>query len=101
MKRLLRGLLAVVVALLLGVCSAWLLVDWRSARVQDGPGFCDPLVGSEAAGPYLRAQVARAALLALNNSEAIYFVANHDSAGNRLECNGRYRVEGRDLDARW
>jgi len=102
MKRVLRGILALVVALLLGVSTAWLAMGWHVvSSVQNGPWLYDPLVGSEAAGPYLRAQVARAALLALNNSEAIYFVATHDSAGNRLQCDGRYRIEGRDLDARW
>src|SRR5260370_27891870 len=102
MTRVLRGILVLVFALILGVTSAWLAMGWRVvSSVQNGPWLYDPLVGSEAAGPYLRAQVARAALLALNNSEAIYFVATHDSAGNRLDSNGRYRIEGHNLDARW
>jgi hypothetical protein len=102
MKRVLRGVLALVAALFLGVSSAWLAMSWHMvSSVQNGPWLYDPLVGSEAAGPYLRAQIARAALLALNNSEAIYFVATHDSEGNPLRCDGRYRIEGHDLDARW
>jgi len=102
MKRILRVIVVLGVASVLGVGSAWLAMGWRVvSSVQNGPWLYDPLVGSEAAGPYLRAQVARAALLALNNSEAIYFVATHDSAGNPLQCNGKYRIEGHDLDARW
>lgn len=102
MKRVLRFVLAFITACVLGTGSAWLAMNWHFvSRVQNGPWLYDPLVGSEAAGPYLRAQIARSALLALTNSEAIYFVATHDSAGNPLRCDASYRIEGRDVDARW
>ena len=53
------------------------------------------------ASPYLRAYVAVHGLLALGREETIYYTATNDSEGQTLDGNCSYRVEGRDLPARW
>jgi len=58
-------------------------------------------VGSNAAGPYTRAIVARAGLLALERSEAIYFHRYVDDQGARLHEGCAYEVSGGELPARW
>ena len=52
-------------------------------------------------GIYTRAQVALFGTLALKSSEVIYFLAFHDSAGEPLNYQCDYRVEGADPSARW
>jgi hypothetical protein len=92
---------AVVVAVALGLGSAWWAINRPFPSIQNGAWQHDSLTGSAAANPYLRARVARFALLALNSSEALYFFATTDDRGDPLQCNTTYRVEGKDLDARW
>jgi hypothetical protein len=101
MKWLFRYGSAIVVAMLLGLGSAWWAIACNLPSIQNGAWHYDPLVGSVAADPYLRAQVAKVALLALNNSEALYFFASTDDDGNPLRCDRTYRIEGRDFDCRW
>ncbi|HXG09982.1 MAG TPA: DUF1214 domain-containing protein [Gemmataceae bacterium] len=93
---------AVLVAVILGASSAWWVIG-QGARtfVRNGPWHYNPLVGSAAANAHVRAQIARAGLLALNSSEAVYFLAHTDSDGNPLHGDRTYRIEGGDLDARW
>lgn len=69
--------------------------------VANGPWVTIPKIGTEEAGPYVRAFIALHGLLALTREEAIYFTATTDSAGDRLSSKCRYRVSGRALDARW
>lgn len=102
MKRLAFWGSALLVALVLGGGSAWWTIrQGATTFVRNGPWRYNPLVGSSAADPHTRARIAKAGLLALNNSEAVYFIAENDSDGNPLEAGVTYRIEGRDLDARW
>jgi len=101
MKHLVRHGSAGLVALLLGIGSAWWAINSHLPPIRNGAWRYDPLVGSVAADPYLRARVAKVALLALTNSEALYFFAVADDDGNPLRCDQSYRVEGRDFDSRW
>ncbi len=90
-------------AILAGAGSAMvrLLVFPDSSSIRVGPWRTSPATGSENAGPTLRAIIAANGLLALTHKEAIYFVAATDSSGSFLSGSCRYRVEGRDPDARW
>jgi hypothetical protein len=101
MRHLFRHGSAVLVALLLGIGSAWWAISNHLPPIQNGAWRYDPLVGSGAADPYLRARVAKVALLALNNSEALYFFAGTDDEGDPLRSDQSYRLEGRDFDCRW
>ncbi len=86
---------------LLGVGSAWWAVRRLRAPVRNGPWGYNPRLGSPAANAYSRAHAARYAPLALDKSEAIYLIARVDDDGDRLRCDRTYRIEGRDLPARW
>lgn len=80
--------------------AAWLAsrasLEWRA-----GPWATTTLAGSPDADPWTRARVALAALLALNRSETMYYLAHTDSQGRALRSRCRYRVEGVPPPARW
>jgi hypothetical protein len=92
---------AVLFAACLGIGSAWWAVLQVPGSFQTGPWRHDPLTGSADAGLYFRARVAKRLPFALSNSEAIYLVAATDTDGNELSCNDTYRIDGRDIEARW
>jgi hypothetical protein len=87
----------------LGLASAWLALSLTRSwgTVQNGPWRTLADAGSPNANPYTRASVAINGLLALDKSETIYFVAAADEQGHPLDAACDYRVEGRDLGARW
>ena len=95
--------IAVVVGLLLGVASAGVVLYRARApgEIRVGPWRTSLALGSESAGPYLRAEVAIYNLLALNRSETLYFLASSDSRGAPLRAECSYRITGQSLDARW
>jgi hypothetical protein len=102
-RRLLRAAAALALGLSIGCGSALLALKAyaRWATVRNGPwqSFLD--AGSPNADPYTRAEVAIGGLLALDKSETIYFVAAADEQGQKLRAACDYRIEGRDLAARW
>jgi len=57
--------------------------------------------GSVDASPYLRTRIARHGLLALANTEAIYFIRAYDDAGDPLSEQCTYRISGGELPAGW
>jgi hypothetical protein len=61
----------------------------------------DPRLGSPAADPWRRAQLAAFGLLALNKSESIYFTRSNDEFGKPMDPSCIYRIEGTELPARW
>lgn len=102
MKRLLYLGSAVLVGLGIGIGSAWWAVGGSmSHAVQCGAWQHYPYYGSPLANPYVRARTQLAGPLALDRSEAIYFIADRDDQGNVLRPEYTYRIEGRDFDARW
>lgn len=58
-------------------------------------------IGAEQTNPWTRTRVARHGLLALAQSEAVYFTRTTDDAGGRLSERCRYRLTGTDQDALW
>lgn len=99
---LLKLLATLAVALLIGLGSAWWSINaGLGTALQNGAWSTDPAIGSETAGPYARAAVARAGLLALNKSETVYFTASIDDAGEPLSTKCSYRLEGKPLATRW
>jgi hypothetical protein len=107
MKKPIKIILGVLVALVLGtgigVGSAVLAYDNIAAMrgVNNGPWQTNLAVGSEEASPYLRASVAVHGLLALNQSETIYYHAYKDESGNLFNGDNVYRIEGKAPDSRW
>ena len=103
MRTVLRWTASVVLAVLLGLGSAiWAIQAGTAARaVGNGAWQTSRETGSAEASMYVRAQVAAAGLLALNQSEAMYYRAAVDDAGQPLDGSCDYLVEGRDPPTRW
>lgn len=97
-----RWLLHVVLALALGLLSAWAVLRSVSGFGQAaGPWRVSLLAGSPDADLYTRARVAVGGLLALERRETMYYLAQTDSEGRPLRSRCSYRVSGRPPDARW
>lgn len=75
--------------------------DRTTSALRNGAWDSDLRIGSSASDLWLRAQIALCCVLALNRAETIYMNATRDSAGETLDGKCTYRLEGRDLDARW
>ncbi|HOD16380.1 MAG TPA: DUF1214 domain-containing protein [Spirochaetota bacterium] len=103
MKKLLSALAITAAALLLGAGSFALAIAYprAGAMAGSGPWQTDLTVGSAQTGPYMRARIAIMGLFALRKTEAVYYIARADSAGDPLDANYDYRIEGRDVPARW
>ncbi len=61
----------------------------------------DFAIGTVQTDPWTRTRVARHGLLALSQSEAVYFTRTTDNTGARLTDACRYRLSGEDQDALW
>lgn len=96
---------ALAAALVLGLGSAWVVINHGRALsgsgIQNGAWSSSLLTGSPTADPYTRAAVARAGLLALEKTETVYFTAFRDDSGAALRSNCTYIVSGGALPARW
>jgi hypothetical protein len=89
-------------AVLAGLASAW----WSLKQVDGfglaaGPWRVSLLAGNANADLHTRARIAVGALLALNRSETMYYVARTDSSGAPLRSRCHYRVSGPPPAARW
>jgi hypothetical protein len=102
MRFLLKLLVCLVIGVALGLGATWFaMTQMNPGMAADGPWRISLLTGSSQSGPYLRANIALHGLLALNRSETVYYTADHDSNGERLDGNCIYRIVGREPDARW
>jgi hypothetical protein len=92
-----------VVALMLGIGSAWHMIERGSPLTTTKVGPWDGWVseGNPSADPYTRAHVARSGRLPLTSTVARYFVAHTDSAGRSLASDCEYLIQGFPLNARW
>lgn len=95
------GLVAAGFVLGVATLAVGLWLGHEHASLPAGPWKTDPSNGSVDAGLYTRARVALFGLFALDRRETLYYVASTDDAGARLDGRCDYRVEGRDLPARW
>lgn len=92
-----------VFALMLGIGSAWYMIERGSPLTTTKVGPWDGWVseGNPTADPYTRAHVARSGRLPLTSTVARYFMARTDSAGRTLTSGCQYSIEGFPLNARW
>jgi hypothetical protein len=91
-------------AVVLGLGSAWWAIKyapWNHSVVQVGAWKTNLQAGNQNADIYTRASVALNALLALDRSETMYFIATEDDTGRPLRSRCNYRVEGAAPNARW
>ena len=73
----------------------------NALEITNGPCSTGEGVGSADATRMTRASISLRGLLALPDSEAIYFNAATDSDGNALDGACNYTVRGGAIDARW
>lgn len=104
LKQLAIGLVLLAGAVAAGLGSAWWVLTkspWMNHQVQVGAWRNNLTAGSPDADIYTRASVGLNALLALDRSETMYFIATQDDSGqpSRSRCN--YRVAGAPPKARW
>jgi hypothetical protein len=94
---------AILIGALIGAASAWATLEFGRTRFVEnfGPWTHSSAAGSEAAGPYTRAIIARDGLLALSAREALYFTLFEDDEGRPLSESCIYELTGRDLATRW
>jgi hypothetical protein len=92
-----------VAALMLGIGSAWYMIERGSPLTTTKAGPWDGWVteGNPKADPYTRAHVARIGRLPLTSTVARYFTARTDSAGRLLSSSCEYSIEGGPINARW
>jgi hypothetical protein len=94
---------AFVAALILGIGSAWYMIDRGSPLTTTKAGPWEGWIGegNPDADRYTRAHVARSGRLPLTSTVARYFIARKDSAGAALSSNCEYVIVGAPLNARW
>ncbi len=97
------GLVALVLGSVIGVATAIWGCDLAmgATSIRNGAWETNLTVGSVGTDPYTRATTAIHFLLALNQSETLYYGAYRDDDGNLLNGKYTYRIEGGPLDARW
>lgn len=103
LRRALAWAAAVIAGAMLGAASAWAALEFgRSSFAETyGAWSHSRAAGSEAAGPYTRAIIAREGLLALSAREALYFTLDRDEEGRPLDEGCVYELAGPELAARW
>ncbi len=91
------------VALILGIGSAWYMIERGSplTTVKAGPWQSWLSEGNPNADPYTRAHLARSGRLPLTSTVARYFVAYSDDRGRALHSACEYSLVGAPLNARW
>lgn len=91
------------VALILGIGSAWYMIERGSplTTVQAGPWKSWLSEGNPNADPYTRAHLARSGRLPLTSTAARYFVTYTDGRGRALSADCEYSIIGAPINARW
>ena len=97
MRALLNLLFIFLTALIIGLGSAWYMIEEGSALTTSriGPWSVWRSAGKPDADPYTIAYMARAGRLPINATTALYFFADSDSDGASLESHCEYVIEGR------
>lgn len=103
MRILLHLVCVFIIALALGLGSAWYMIEEGSALTTSrvGPWSVWRSAGKPDADPYTKAHMARAGRLPITATSTLYFFANTDEEGNRLLSSCEYVVEGQQVNADW
>lgn len=100
MRFLVELLATLVIALVVGLCSAWYMVDAPRIGPAAGSWRAVPAVTAETADPYTRARIAKTGEIAMGAGEGLTFIAEHDGRGSGLEGSCDYRLIGETPTAR-
>ncbi|MEZ5994476.1 MAG: DUF1214 domain-containing protein [Hyphomonadaceae bacterium] len=103
LRQVLAWIAAIAVGVALGGASVWAALSLGRNAFSESYGAWrfSRAAGSEAAGPYTRAIIAREGLLALSAREALYFSLYQDDQGRPLSESCIYDLSGAPLAARW
>ncbi|MGX5846592.1 DUF1214 domain-containing protein [Mesorhizobium sp. PL10] len=96
-------LLSLAIAIGLGSGSVWYALQAQSGvgAISIGQWTAFPEIGTQNADPYSKARVAREGVLALGKAEGLSFIAERDAAGDQLQRQCDYRIEGSFPTARF
>jgi hypothetical protein len=102
MRFLIDLAVAIVIAAVVGIGSAWIAIDRGRlfGAVSVGPWTAWPLEGSPDADPYSLAMLARTGEVPLGAGEGLSFIAEKDGAGALLSGKCTYEVKGETPAAR-
>lgn len=86
-----------------GTASVWYALDRQDGfeAVKIGGWNAFPEIGTPEADPYSQARTARQGILTLGQAEGVSFIAQYDSAGERLRRGCSYSLEGHVPPARF
>lgn len=103
LRQVLAWAVAIAAGLALGAGSGWAALEFgqRSFSERIGDWSFNRAAGSSAAGPYTRAIIAKAGLLALSAREAVYFTLDRDAQGRPLDEGCVYDLSAQPLPTRW
>lgn len=103
LRQALAWVVAIIIGLALGVGSGWAALQFGQGNFSErfGGWSFNRAAGSSAAGPYTRAIIAKAGLLALSSREAVYFTLDRDEQGRPLDEGCVYDLTSPPLPARW
>ena len=100
MRFLVELLATLVIALALGLASAWYMVDAPRIGLGVGAWQAVPAISSATADPYTRARIARTGEIALGAGEGLVFFADGDDRGTAFDGACDYSVSGETPTAR-
>lgn len=101
-KRLFAALAGATTGLLVGVLAAGAFIySATSSGETHAHWWGNPKIGAPSSDMWTRARIAIGGLLALSNTEALYFDRTRDEAGRRLDARCTYRLAGAGLPGRW
>lgn len=103
MRFLLQLIACFLLALAIGLGTAWYMIEAGSALTtrRIGPWTVWTAAGVPNADPYTRAHLARTGALPVTAETALYYVAHTDSSGEPLDSGCEYVIEGRPMSAGW
>lgn len=96
-------LLFVALSTLIGLSSAWHMIEYGSqlTTLKAGAWVSWLNAGNQQADPYTRAHFARSGQLPMSSTTARYFEATTDDRGRALRSNCEYKIVGKPIDAMW
>ncbi len=103
MHNLKHVMLALFCGIFLGLFTVFLALqdNWGFDRVTIGPWVGSPRAGGVDSDPYTKALIVQKASLPLGGGEGVAFIAETDTAHNRLEASCIYHIRGSALPTRW
>ena len=103
MRTLLALVVTFVIALVLGIGSAWYMIDRGTplTTTRVGPWSSWMSEANPNADLYTKAHLARSGRLPITSTTARYFTARTDSDGRDLTSACEYSIRGGPLNARW